>query len=88
MVSFCGIPPQSLLFPISYIASTFLKTPTVSSGPSMSLNEMFKYFKNKSSSRPLGINPNKLFYKTSKCSRPLKWAMDEGMIPSKEFPCK
>ena len=49
---------------------------------------MFKYFKNKSFSRPFGINSDKLFRETSKSSRPFKLAMDEGMIPSKEFPCK
>ena len=66
----CGIPPQSLLFAIIDIASTFLKTPTVGSGPSRSLNEMFKYFKNKSFSRSFGINLDKLFRETSKSSRP------------------
>ena len=68
----CGIPPQSLLFTIIDIASTFLKTPTIGSGPSRSLNEMFNYFKNKSFSRPFGINPDKLFRKTSKSSMPFK----------------
>ena len=68
----CGIPPQSLLFPIIDIASTFLKNPIVDNGPSISLNEMFKYFKNKSFSRPLVINLDKLFRETSKSSRPFK----------------
>ena len=76
------------MFPIIDIGSTFLKTPTTGSAPSISLNEMFEYFKNKSFSRPFGINPDKLFRETSKSSRPFKLAMDEGMIPSKEFPCK
>ena len=49
---------------------------------------MFKYFKNESFSRPFGINPDKLFRETSKCSRPFKEAIDEGMVPLKEFPCK
>ena len=84
----CGIPPQSLLFPIIDIVSTFLKTPIVGSASSISLNYMFKYFKNKSYSRHFGINLDKLFHETSKCSRPFKEAMDEGMIPSKEFPCR
>ena len=37
-------------------------------------------------SRPFAINLDKLFRETSKHSRPFKEAMDEGMIPSKEFP--
>jgi len=84
----CEIPQQSLLFLIIDVAFTFLKTPTVGSVRSISLNEMFKYFRNKSFSRPFGINLDKLFCETSKSSRPFKEAMDEGMIPSKEFPCK
>ena len=84
----CGMPPQSLLFPTTDIAFTFLKTPPVGTSPSILLNEMFKYFKNESLSRPFGINPDKLFRKTSKCSRPFKEAIDEGMFPLKEFPCK
>jgi hypothetical protein len=63
----CGIPPQSLLFPITDVAFTYLKTPSVGSSLSKSLNERFKYFKNESFSRPFGINPDKLFYETSKC---------------------
>ena len=84
----CGIPPQSLLFPIIDIAFTFLKTPPVGTSPSILLNEMFKYFKNKSFSRPFGINPDKLFCEISKYSRPFKEAIDEGMVLLNEFPCK
>ena len=84
----CGIPPQSLLFPITDIIFTFLKTPPVGTSPSILLNEMFKYFKNESFSRPFGINPDKLFYETSKCSRPFNEPIDEGMFPLKEFSCK
>ena len=84
----CGIPLQSLLFLITVIIFTFLKTPSVGTSPSILLNEMFKYFKNESFSRPLGINPDKLFHETSKCSRLFKEAIDEGMVPLKEFPCK
>ena len=84
----CGIPPQSLLFPITDIAVTFLKTPPVGTSPSILLNEMFKYFKNRSFSKPFGINPDKLFCETSKYSRTFKKAIDEGMVPLNEFPCK
>ena len=68
----CGIPLQSLFFPIIDAAYRFLKTPTVNRGLSISLNEMFKYFKNKSFSRPFGINLDKLLHETSKSSRPFK----------------
>ena len=36
----CGIPPQILLFPIIDIASIFLKTLTVGSGPSIFLRKV------------------------------------------------
>ena len=42
--SSCGTPPQSLVFPITDIALAFLKTPSVGTLPSISLNEMFKSF--------------------------------------------
>ena len=84
----CGMPPQSLLFPITDIAFIFLKTPPVGTSPLILLNEMFKYFKNESFFGPFGFNPDKLFHETSKCSRLFKEAIDEGMVPLNEFPCK
>ena len=84
----CGILPQSLLFPITDIIFAFLKTPLVGTSPSILLNKMFKYFKNESFSRPFEINTDKLFCETSKCSRPFKETIDEGMFLLKEFPCK
>ena len=62
-----GTPPQSLVFPITNIALAFLKTPSVGTSPSMSLNERFKLCKKGSFSKPFGINPNRLFLETSRC---------------------
>ena len=42
----CGTPPQSLAFPITDIALAFLKTPSVGTSPSISLNERFNFLKN------------------------------------------
>ena len=42
----------------------------------------------KSFPRPFGIDPNKLFREISKYSRLFKEAMDDGVVPFKEFPCR
>ena len=84
----CGTPPQSLAFPITDIALAFLKTPSVGTSPSISLNERFNFFKEGSFSKTFGIEPDRLFLETSRNLRPFKKAIDEGKDPSKELPCK
>ena len=81
-------PPQSLVFPIIEIALAFLKSPSIGTSPSISLNERFNFFKEGSFSKTFGIEPDKLFLETSRNLRPSKKAIDEGKGPSKELPCK
>ena len=54
-----GTPPQSLVFPFTDIALVFLKTPSVGTSPSISLNERFNFFRNGSFSKPFGVDPDR-----------------------------
>ena len=84
----CGTPPQSLVFSITDIALAFLKSPSVGTSPSISLNLRFNFFKKGRFSKTFGIEPDMLFLETSRNLRPFKKAIDEGKGPSKELPCK
>ena len=83
-----GTPPQSLVFLITDIALAFLKTPSIGTSPSISLNERFNFFKEGSFSKTFGIEPKRLFLETSRNLRPFKKTIDEGKDPLKELPCK
>ena len=84
----CGTSPQSLVFSIIDITLAFLKSPSVGTSPSISLNVRFNFFKEGRFSKTFGIETNKLFLETSRNLRPFKKAIDEGKGPSKELPCK
>ena len=84
----CGTPPQSLVFSITDIALAFLKSPSVGTSPSISLNLRFNFFKEGRFSKTFGIEPDMLFLETSRNLRPFKKAIDEGKGPSKELPYK
>ena len=84
----CGTPPQSLVFSITDIALAFLKSPSVGTSPSISLNLRFNFFKKGRFSKTFGIESDMLFLETSRNLRPFKKAIDEGKGPSKELPCK
>ena len=83
-----GIPPQSLVFPTNDITLAFLKTPWVGTSPTKLLNERFKFSKRWRFSNSFGMDLDRLFCETSRCQRPFKEAIDDGMAPSKEFPCR
>ena len=83
-----GIPPQSLVFPINDMTLMFLKTPSIGTSPLKLLNERFNCSKKSSLSKPSEMGPERLFCETSKSQRPFKEAIDDGMAPLKEFPCR
>ena len=82
----CGIPAQSLLFPITNIVFKFLKTPSIGSSPSISLNEMFKYFKSESSLVPSEAILLSYFVKHPKFEGLLRKPYGRRYDPSKGIP--